>query len=85
MVNFHLALRQQRKEKSEILEKKENFKKKKKKLKFLSKRSCLKTSEFMPAVSLASLTDFKVSNSEKIRNFRKNLKFPKKAEISEKI
>ena len=66
MVNFHLALRQQRKEKSEISGKKGKFKKKKKKLKFLSKRSCLKTSEFMPAASLASLTEFKVSNSEKI-------------------
>ena len=58
-------------------------------MKFLSKRSCLKTSEFMPAASLASLTEFKVSNSEKSeitkkaeisgksRNFRKNLKFRK--------
>ena len=32
----------------------------------------------MPAASLASLADFKVSNSEKSRNFRKNLKFRKK-------
>ena len=44
----------------------------------MSKRSCLKTSEFMPAASLASLTDFKVSNSEKSE-------IPKKSEISEKI
>ena len=38
----------------------------------------------MPAASLASLTDFKVSNSEKSRNFRKNLKFRKKQKFPEK-
>ena len=81
MVNFHLAPQSAAERKIRNFEKKRKIFKKEKKLKFLSKRSCLKTSEFMPAASLASLTDFKVSNSEKIRNFRKKQKFPKKSEI----
>ena len=70
MVNFHLTLRKQRKEKSKISGKKENFKKRKK--------NEISASEFMPAASLASLADFQVSNF-------KILKIPKKMKFSKKL
>ena len=82
MVNFHLAPQKAAGRKiKKFPEKKKNFKKRKK--------IEISASEFMLAASLASLADFKVSNSEnseiseipkkseipKFLKFRKNLKF----------
>ena len=67
MVNFHLAPQTAAERKIRIFgENREIFKKRKK--------IEISASEFMPAASLASLADFKVSNSEK-SEILKNLKF----------
>ena len=73
MVNFHLTPQKSSGKKNQKFpEKKKNFKKRKK--------NEISASEFMLAASLASLADFKVSNSEKIRISEKS-EFPKKSEI----